>query len=465
MKRIAMFMVLVAVFAIGATALQVSTPSLGGSNQDRNANVTTSVTITSNSGSDLSNIQVSFVADSKYSLSAQGLPTNVTASSPGSFTLNGFIPLDLDGVDPTTLKEGAVKVGTLTVTATNSSGSQESATVDVLMQAVNQLEINKARITCDTSSKSLDDGDTIKNLKPGESCQLEIEVENKFDDNDRDNLKRGDIEFDTVDINVDSSNSDVDVDVDDDISNLGADDKDSALVDVDIEDDADDRKVTLTIRVSGRDENGALHGEEISVKLDIERLTHDVQIRRIEVSPSRVSACEPSNVNVGVQILNQGRRDEREAAVEVSVPDFKFTDKKGDIELDKDDSTSVQFDVPVPEDVEPGVYRVDVRSFFDNVAQSNIGSVDLVVEECEEPEVPEPSVNVESQGTSTQTSVVSEPSQVVATAQGQAQAAPARSSGLSQSGAYVALLVLAIAIVLALIATMVVVLVRTVRKK
>jgi len=73
------------------------------------------------------------------------------------------------------LEEKALKIGTLSVTGTVGSATETTST-DILMQAVNQLRIKKARIDCDTKSQSVDDGDRVKNLKPGMDCSLEVEV-------------------------------------------------------------------------------------------------------------------------------------------------------------------------------------------------------------------------------------------------------------------------------------------------
>lgn len=439
MKRIGLFVMLIALFALSATAIQVGSPTIGAEKQDRIVNVTSTFTITNNATTTMTNIGVVATADTKYSIVVSGVPASIGPGASASVTITGTIPLSHPGVDAASLEEKALKIGTLTVTGTTSAS--ESATVDINMQAVNQFRIKKARIECSTKSQSLDDGDRIENLKPGDDCTLEIEVENEFDDTDTDNKKIGDIAFDSVDISVDSSDSDIDVNEDDSIDDLDASDEDSMTVDLEIDDEADDGTISVEIRATARDENGALHGEMIDFRLEVDRLTHDVQIRRIELSPTSTDNCLAVNAKVNVNLLNQGKRDEDEAAVEVNVPDLKFTKKVGDVQLDKDDSTSVSFDVPVAKDTKPGVYRVDVRSYFDNVAPSNSGSAELTVIECEE-EVAEV---VEQPKTSTTVVVPQTPPQ----GQTQAQAAPKRdtTSGFTESKAYVALLAVVIVLI------------------
>ncbi len=456
MKQLVLTILMVALLAIGASAVQITSPTIGSENQDRIKNVATSFTVTNNNTAAMSGITFSLgggAENTKYALTVSG-PTSLAASTSATYTINGTIPLDHPGVD-SNLAENPVKVGTLAVSGTVGS-TTETATADVLMQAVNQLRIKKARIDCDTKSQSVDDGDRVKNLKPGMDCSLEVEIENLFDDNDNNNQKIGDISFDTVDITLDSSDSDIDVDEDDDLDGLDAGDEDSITADMEIDDEADDGSVSIDIRMSGRDDNGALHGEQLDFRLEIERLSHDVQIRQISLTPVSVSNCEASNVKLSASILNGGKRDEDEIAVEVTATDLSFSKKVENIELDKDDSTSTTFDVPVAKGAKAGVVRVDVKTYFDGTAPSNSGSVELTINTCGGEEAEEPEQMEEPKK---QTTVVV-PQTPVTPSAGQAQAAPKKSSSFAESKAYVALLAVLSVLIAAAIVAIVVIMVR-----
>lgn len=454
---------MLAVVALGASALQVSAPVLGGSSQDRNANVTAQFTITNDQTTTLSGISVQIAGDSKYSLSLESstVPTTLAPNAQATVTVKGFVPLTHNAVDSNTLKAQAIAVGTITVTGNNGSATLTQA-VNASVQAKNQLEIKKVRIQCDSTSKSLDNGDTIKNLKPGEDCTLEVEVENLFG-NDENAAKTSGIQMNTVDIRVDSASNDVDVDDDNDnIDDLDADDKDSLSFDLNIEDDASARTVSVDITAKGTDENGAVHGEEQTIRMQIERVTHDIQITRVEVSPSRITNCEAGNVKLNVGVLNLGKRNEKAAAVEVSVPELKFTKKSTPVELDQDDETSMTFDVPVPQGRKAGVVRVDVQSFFDTVAPSNTASVDLTVEECDKESTSAPVVVTKPvTGTTTTTQPTSTtPTTVVVPSTSGAQAASKKTESFTDSNAYVALLIVASVVIVLVLVSMVVMLVR-----
>lgn len=464
MRKIALVMMLIAMLAVSASAVSVSSPTLGDDRQDRVKDVQTTFTITNDdTNNKMTNIQVSFSGGaeaSKYALGVSSVAAEIDPSQSDTVTLNGTIPLDHPGVDSDDLDEKALKVGTITVTGTV-NGSQVTGKADVMMQAVNQFRIKKTRVDCGSNSESVDDGDEVKNLKPGDDCTVEIEVENQFDDDDRDNLKIGDIEFTRITARIDTSDSDVDIDEDDDLDDLDPNDEDTITADIEIDDDADDGNIRIEVRITATDENGALHGEALDFTLEVDRLTHDVKIRNMDLSPTRVSACSASTAKVSVNILNQGKRDEDEAAVEVSIPELSFQDKRTNIELDEDDATTVVFDIPIEEDTEEGVYRVDVTTFFDTLAQSNTGSVELTIDECEEEEDEAPEDDAGETEDDGQTTVVvpKSPTQPIQPQPGQTVAAPKKES-FTNSPAYVALLAVLIVVLLAGIGFMVHLLVR-----
>ena len=219
-------------------------------------------------------------------------------------------------------------------------------------------------------------------------CSLEVEAENTFSSNDEEDidgneLKIGDIEFNTATAKAKSTDSDLDLDDEQDIDGLAADDKDSATIDFDIAEDVDDGTYTVVITLIGKDDNGAYHGEIREVRLDIVKLSHDIQIRSPAISPTSVSACEGGTVHIVSRVANYGKRDEDSIAVELSVPDLKFTKRIDQIELDSGDSTSVSFVFDVPAKARAGIYRATLSTFFEDTAQSNSQTLEFTVDKCE----------------------------------------------------------------------------------
>ncbi len=386
---VALFVLLVA----SVSALQLDAVTIGGESQDRVKNATQTFTITNNETSSVT-LTFASTADAKYNVRFEPATVTLAANEQKSISVYADIPLNFNAVEPSKsasdyLEEKAFMIGQIHA----KSGSTVVASSDLKMQAVNQLGIKKVRIACDGgTAKSIDDGEKVKNLKPDTQCTLEVEVENKFDEDDDEyddgtDKKIGDIEMDTVTIKAEVDDSDFDVSEEEDIDGLDADDKDSATMEFDIPDDVGDGTYTMVITVYGKDDNGAVHGEKWEIRLDVVRLSHDIQIRSPSLSQTTVSACDESSIRVVARIANFGRRDEDSVAVSLSVPDLKYEKRVTDIELDSDDSTSVSFVIPIPANSKPGIYRATLSTFFDNTAPSNSQALEFAVEKCTEQEV------------------------------------------------------------------------------
>jgi hypothetical protein len=469
MKKFATMIALVALFvlmALSASALQITSATIGNDNQDRIKNVSQTITVTNN---DTTSVAVTFAstADAKYNVRFEPASATFAAGEVKSVKVITDIPLDFHAVETSSsasdfLEEKALLVGKLQ----GKIGSTVAAESDLKIQAANQLEIKKARLECDTKAESLDDGDKVENLKPDMQCSLEVEVENNFpQDDDEDasgnDMKIGDIEFDNVEVKIEIDDSDFDLDEEEDLDGLGADDEDSVSVDFDIDEDVDDGTFTMDIFVEGRDENGATHGEHWEIRLEVERLSHDIQIRAPAISPDRMSACDASTVRVTSRVANFGKRDEDEVAVELSVPELKVSKRIDQIELDEDDSTSVNFVFDVPEKTKAGVYRATLNTFFDNTAPSNSQALEFTVEKCEEEQdtvvvtTPDTATQTGQTGTTTQTGTQPTTPTGATGAVAVPRARVTSSSGFTDSPAYLWLLggmaVLLLIIIIALV--------------
>ncbi len=395
MKKFATMILFVALFvllAASVSALQLGAVTIGGENADRVKNATQTFTITNNETSSVT-LTLSSTADAKYNVRFDPATVTLAAGESKNIAVYADIPLDFNAVETSKsssdyLEEKAFVIGQIQA----KSGSTVVASSDLKMQAVNQLNLKKARIDCDGNTESLDNGEKVEDLKPDMKCTLEIDVENNFDEDDDEysdgtDKKIGDIEFDTVSVEVESDDSDLDLSEDEDLDGLGADDQDTVTIEFDIDEETDDGTYTVDIYVYGEDDNGAVHGEHWVIKLDVNRLSHDVQIRSYSLSPATVSACDGGTVRIVSRISNFGKRDEDAVAVELSIPDLKYEKRVTDIELDSDDSTSVSFVADVPAGTKPGIYRATLSTFFDDTAPSNSQALEFTVEKCEEQEV------------------------------------------------------------------------------
>jgi len=380
MKRfiVPVMIVMLAMLVVSAQALQISPIKLGDEKAERGKNATATFTVTNDGTFNLTNVQVTTTATSDKNISFSGLPVNLTTGQTATVTVTGKIPLNLDAVSKD-LKAAAVVVGTATATGQGNNQTVTSNTANVEMQAENQLEISDLTFYTNGESERASDGDKIDGIKPTDKLRLEATVKNRFADNDEG------LDIEDVQVSIEVDDNDFDVDEEEDLNDLSPKDEDTVSFDWDVDSDVDDGTYKLILKVSGKDQNNALHGEVNEIRLKVERNTHDVTIRQVDVNPSSL-LCDENSFRLSTTLANFGRRDERAAAVEVVSPQLKINKKVSDLSLNEDKSRTEAFDLTVPKDTKPGAYRVDVNSYFDNIAKSNTRSVTLNVEACEEAE-------------------------------------------------------------------------------
>ncbi len=435
---------LAALMASFAGALTVSDVSIGGSNQDRTANVQSTFMITNDDTTSVTVNAPTHTADnSKYNIrfTGQTFPLTIPASESRQVTITADIPLDFDAVDSNTLKEKAFVIGQLTVSTTGGV----SDTADISMQAKNQLEIKDINVDCDGITESVDDGDEVENLRPDMSCSVEVEVENNFRENDVSGQRIGDVEFDTITIEITSDEDDLDCKDDDDVDGLDADDEDTVTLECEIEEDADDGKASVDVRASGFDENGALHGEEINFKLEVDRKKHDLLFKSATLSPNTVDSCTGGNVRVSANMQNLGQRDERDAKVKASIAGLGLSDETAEMEIDEDSSRTVTLNLQLAPETKAGVYSVLLESFYETSVFSNSEALDLVVEKCEAAEDMEEEEETEEKETTitvTPATTTTTPTSTETAAE-TATAAPRTRvrSSFRDTGAYIGLLI------------------------
>jgi len=450
---------MIAIAAVSASALQVTSATIGDSKQDRVANVTAKITVTNNGNTTLNNIALTQNALSQYNVRFS--PASITTLAPAAsvqVTVTGDIPLDFDAVETDEnsnnyLKEQALSIGTITA----SSGST-IATSDLKMQARNQLELKKATLECGDISKSVKDETKVENLKPDTSCTIYIEAENNFNDKDSDDDLTGDIDFDSADITILVDDEDFDVDEEDSID-PAPEDTDDTTLDFDIDEEVDDGSYELVITVLGQDDNDAWHGEKWEVTLKVDRLKHDIQIKNAVMNPEKMT-CKGGVVKVDAKIINLGTRDEDDVVVALTIPDLELETKKSGLTMDQDDYTRMSFSLTVPEGTEEGIYLVNMDTYFDGIAPSNTKTFNLAVEACETE--PEPTTTT----TTTQPAVTTTPTQPDATAPS-ATVTPSKrseSSSFMESSGYLWLLGILIAAVIIVLVVLLVVVMRRPKK-
>ena len=317
-----------------------------------------------------------------YQFRFTNLPASgsLAAGEQVTVTIEGRIPKDLDAVNRETLKPAAQLVANLKIRGTDASGaSVETELTPVNMQAINMLRLDEVDLCFHGNCKSADDGDDVEDLKPGDIVEVRLGIENEYSDSEEE-----DLDIEDVKVRVEIKDRDAHVNERETIGDVSPDDTDEETITFEIEEDAGHGTVSMTVEVQGQDENGAWMGERWTVDLEITRENHDLPIEDVIVTPSVLSCTGVKTVQTQVQYRNIGRRDEKEAAVEVKVPKLNIVTSQKEIEVGEDDSESETLTFTVPEDAEPGVYEVEVRTFYDNTKLSDIRQATVTVPDCDE---------------------------------------------------------------------------------
>ncbi len=426
--------------------------------EDQDVFVTGSFTIRNDGPDSITGIAVikSALLGSESDYSLTGVPSSLAPGASATVGIEARVHKELDAVDEDA-KKVAPLVAQLTVTG-NMAGTTLSQTRDVTMEAENQLEIKKLNVCVNGSCDTVRDGDKVEDLKPGDRIDVTFRVENKYKDNDAENLEILDV---TAFILVEEG--EFDVDEDDDIGDMGPDEEEEVTLSFDVEDDAEDRTVTMLAWVEGEDENGARHGELFEIELEVKRERHEVSLRDVRLEPDTLSCNEGGDQTVvlSLELQNTGRDDEDEAAVEIENSDLGISKVERDIVIDQDDRDRKSYTLRVPSGARSGLYALSVKSFTRRDDLSDSDDVILTVPTCAAPVAPEmpdpePAEDAEDEEVVVVTGPAPDTTSAVPALTGAVAAPVTSSSGkVTNNGMYVALLV-AIIVVLVIIGVMLV---------
>lgn len=298
-------------------------------------------------------------------------PANVSSLAPlatQTVEVSVFIPDDQDS--------GTDLIGTMTVVA-SSGGSTVSDKADLELITKSELRIEDVEVELkeQDDDASLDDGDDF-DARPGEEFDITINVENHFDDN---------VEIQDIEVGVESDDSDLDVDDSDDMSDLDDGKDDDTTFTFTVDSDLDDGdEFDIAIRVSGEDENGAMHEDEWTVTLIVERRNHFISIEEVSVRPTTVT-CQ-LDATVDVRVENLGADDEDEVFIEVDSADLDYNEAARNLELDTDDDIDRSFRITWDEPLEEGTYFIDVTSYYDTSRTSDRETIELEALGCSDDE-------------------------------------------------------------------------------
>jgi len=372
---------------------------LGSDNQNRDVNTTSTVTIKNNATTAMNITALVFQnTEAKYVLKILdlSLPITLSAGETRTLTLSGFVPVDFNAVD-SNLNEAAFKIASLTATGSNRMG-QISNSADVTMQAINKLHFKKGEIVINNAKSSFNDNSS-KEIRPSDEGKIILDYVNDFS-NVINDLRNTNIDID----------ADVDIVYDDDVSlefdettdsqSLSADDTVSSEFGYNIANDARARTLKLTLKLTGRDQYGAKHGEVWHLDLEIKKYAIDLFIKSLAIEQVKCG----SSATVRAEILNRGKNDITNAALQVQVPSLSISGQTPNFAISEGESTQLLYSIPIPAKTAAGVYTANVYTIYDVNKKSDSGSTSFeVICESTIPAPAAPTTTTTTTNTQTQT--------------------------------------------------------------
>jgi hypothetical protein len=445
-----------------STNFTVTNLQLGSETQKRNETLTGTLTVTNTGTENLTAFSLSTTTaigsfkTTDYNITATNVPTTLNAGASATINIEAKIPFSHPAIDSTTFEKKALHVGTLTFSGTAGSTTiTQPSTISI--QARNKLKIDKVRLTIGGTSKSLNDGDDFKKIKPLDQFEVTVTMENDYSDNE--NVDMPDVEVriftDDNDFSYDENEKD-DVDSNDKTEFTGF---DSDEIDI----DADDN-IKLTVTAFGTADHGTgivggLHGDKAEITLKIDREKNEFIIRSPVLFPGTAQCGDV--IELSGEIVNIGSKDhdDDDVEIEASFSEGNYLERITGLNLDSGDSENFDFpSIRIPTSLAAGTYDVFIKTFYDKTSRSNAEKLQLTVNECSKtstvpsitPESTAGTVVVTSGTTTTPTGATTATTSPTATAR------PAVTSTLGTNTGVIIALVVAIVVVLGLIGTLLV---------
>ena len=232
------------------------------------------------------------------------------------------------------------------------------------------------------TSSNLHNGDTIRDeAKPGDNLEFRVTMKNNY--TSAENLRIEDITVKTTISSIDNGD-----DLEDESStfSLGTGSTRKITLKFKTPIDVEESSFDVLIDAQGTDRNGTSQDNQMTIRLDVNKKSHQIKITKLDVNPTEVS-CKRKNVRLNVGILNIGTSDENTVNLEMSNSDLgiDIKDQITDL-LAEPNSESGKFSkaytFSVPDNVQAGTYPIDLSVLYNDDRVKSSGTVQLTVTDC-----------------------------------------------------------------------------------
>ncbi len=218
-------------------------------------------------------------------------------------------------------------------------------------------------------------------ILPGSNVTFSIKVENtlKGSGNDIRNVVGG--------ITIEDIDDGADIDEDTNTIDLGAGNDGWLDAKFQIPLDVDEGTYNVEIKLEGDGENNAEIREDISFRLEVEKLNHDLRITKVQLSPAIVS-CD-RKTSLSATIANLGRSEENNVVLEIRSAALGLNSFDRNIFLETSEDATIDeishsktTSIEVPKFFGSGTYPITINLYWQENILFDKKTVNLVVRDC-----------------------------------------------------------------------------------
>jgi len=235
------------------------------------------------------------------------------------------------------------------------------------------------------SDKNLWHGDDIsEDARPGSKVDLKIKLENFY-------TKDEDTEIRDIQVKATLRNIDDGSDIDEESEEVDIHADKTKTVDIEfyIPLLVDEDEYELEIEVEGTGDEGVGDGVDFEftwvLTLQVDKKNHELMIRYANLDSPLVSCSE--KVGISTKVINIGANEEDDVTIEISSSQLDYYYVMHNINLeedpfDSDNSWATTQFIDLPENLEPGMYDISVKAYYDGTRLSDEEIVTLQKEDC-----------------------------------------------------------------------------------
>ncbi|MBI4153141.1 tandem-95 repeat protein, partial [Candidatus Woesearchaeota archaeon] len=238
---------------------------------------------------------------------------------------------------------------------------------DIKANPKSLLSFKKVKVGSDTLSEG-----GRADIKPGESVDVEVTLENLLEDVD--------IEDITVELTIFDIDDGDDIDEESDEFDVKGDDTEKDTISVSIPLLLEDESYKILLEAEGVDEHGARHRAVLEGELDADKKKHELKLEA-RVFPTEVSCTRTPTISA--RVVNLGKEDEEDVIVTASSAELGVSEESTAVDVDEAEDHSTTFNLNL-NGARIGTYNLEVKAFRDEDDLEATQTVPIAVKECQE---------------------------------------------------------------------------------